>query len=305
MTHRRPIARTASSCWDRRPEARTGSLRMPVRTSGRGRGASSERRRAERGESRERDLRRADPRLHPPPPPRGAAGARAQCRRLLADLRCAGRLAAELHAADGHRAGGGARAGLEPGGGSWSPRPSSRSCSATPKPGAPALDLVAGPGAARAHLRGRRRHVPRPAARQRALGLGPEPLAGEASPRPVSAPSQRRSARSCASTTRLASRPPSIRSGDSQSGASRPRLESIPGIARVTVHGGAATRVEVRPDAAAMLGHGVTLPALEQAIGAGQSFEPARLRERRARSASRSAPRASSRSTISTPSATR
>ncbi|HEY3452752.1 MAG TPA: efflux RND transporter permease subunit [Myxococcales bacterium] len=54
----------------------------------------------------------------------------------------------------------------------------------------------------------------------------------------------------------------------------RPRLQAIEGIARVTVHGGAAARIEVRPDAAAMLARGVTLSELREALERAQSLAP-------------------------------
>jgi len=54
----------------------------------------------------------------------------------------------------------------------------------------------------------------------------------------------------------------------------RPRLSAIEGIARVTVHGGAAARIEVRPDPAAMLARGVSLSDLRQALGSAQSLAP-------------------------------
>ncbi len=304
MTHRRPIALPASSCWGRRPEARTGSLRMPVRTSGRGRGASSERRRAERGESRERDLRRADPRLHPPPPPRGAAGARAQCRRLLADLRCAGRLAAELHAADGHRAGGGARAGLEPGGDAGHGAPRARSCWRPPSWCACARPRRR---AWRCSSSSSRTTPTCSAPGSSSVSAWPWPRAGcrRASPRPVSAPSQRRSARSCASTTRLASRPPSIRSGDSQSGACG-RASSPSRASR----GSRCTAAPPREWRSGPMRRRCSVTASpcprwsRRSAAPGRASSPSASRTW-ARSASRSAPRASSRSTISTPSATR
>lgn len=46
----------------------------------------------------------------------------------------------------------------------------------------------------------------------------------------------------------------------------RPRLSAIEGVARVTVLGGAAARVEVRPDPAALLAHGVALRELRDAL---------------------------------------
>lgn len=54
----------------------------------------------------------------------------------------------------------------------------------------------------------------------------------------------------------------------------RPRLQAIAGIARVTVHGGAAARVEVLPDPAALVARGVGLSELRAALGGAQSLAP-------------------------------
>jgi CzcA family heavy metal efflux pump len=54
----------------------------------------------------------------------------------------------------------------------------------------------------------------------------------------------------------------------------RPRLSAIEGLARVTVHGGAAARVEVRPDPAAMVARGVSLSELQRALSTAQSLAP-------------------------------
>jgi len=54
----------------------------------------------------------------------------------------------------------------------------------------------------------------------------------------------------------------------------RPRLQAIEGIARVTVHGGASARVEVRPDPAALVARGVSLSDLRQALTSAQSLAP-------------------------------
>ncbi len=52
----------------------------------------------------------------------------------------------------------------------------------------------------------------------------------------------------------------------------RPRLQAIEGVSRVTVHGGAAARIEVRPDPAKMLARHVTLSQLEQSLAQAQSL---------------------------------
>jgi len=54
----------------------------------------------------------------------------------------------------------------------------------------------------------------------------------------------------------------------------RPRLQAIEGIARVTVHGGASARVEVRPNPSAMIALGVSLSDLRQALSSAQSLAP-------------------------------
>lgn len=54
----------------------------------------------------------------------------------------------------------------------------------------------------------------------------------------------------------------------------KPRLSAIPGVARVTVLGGAAQRIEVRPRFAAMLARGVRLSELRQALAHAQSVTP-------------------------------
>lgn len=54
----------------------------------------------------------------------------------------------------------------------------------------------------------------------------------------------------------------------------RPRLQAIAGLSRVTVHGAAELRVEVRPDAAAMIARGVTLAALQRALSEAQGLLP-------------------------------
>ncbi len=54
----------------------------------------------------------------------------------------------------------------------------------------------------------------------------------------------------------------------------RPRVQAIEGIARVTVHGGAASRVEVRPDPARLLARGVSLSELREALATAQSLAP-------------------------------
>jgi CzcA family heavy metal efflux pump len=53
-----------------------------------------------------------------------------------------------------------------------------------------------------------------------------------------------------------------------------PRLAAINGVARVTVHGGAAQRIEVRPDPAEMLARGVTLEKLRRSLEDAQSLAP-------------------------------
>lgn len=50
-----------------------------------------------------------------------------------------------------------------------------------------------------------------------------------------------------------------------------PRLEAIEGVSRVTVHGGAAARVEIRPDPAKLLARGVGLSELARSLGSAQS----------------------------------
>lgn len=50
----------------------------------------------------------------------------------------------------------------------------------------------------------------------------------------------------------------------------RPRLQAIAGVSRITVHGGAATRIEVRPDPVRMLAHGVDLPQLNHVLRGAQ-----------------------------------
>ena len=52
----------------------------------------------------------------------------------------------------------------------------------------------------------------------------------------------------------------------------RPRLEAIQGVSRVSVHGGASTRVEIRPDPAAMISRGVGLEELERTLTESQGF---------------------------------
>lgn len=54
----------------------------------------------------------------------------------------------------------------------------------------------------------------------------------------------------------------------------RPRLEAVPGVSHVTIHGAAPTRVAVRPDPAAMIGHGVTLSDVRAALAAAQGLRP-------------------------------
>ena len=54
----------------------------------------------------------------------------------------------------------------------------------------------------------------------------------------------------------------------------RPRLQAIEGIARVTVHGGASARVEVRPDPAALVARAVNLSELRSALTNAQSLAP-------------------------------
>lgn len=54
----------------------------------------------------------------------------------------------------------------------------------------------------------------------------------------------------------------------------RPRLSAIEGIARVTVHGGAAARIEVQPEPSAMLARKVSLADLRQALASAQSLAP-------------------------------
>ncbi|MEC7526399.1 MAG: efflux RND transporter permease subunit [Myxococcota bacterium] len=54
----------------------------------------------------------------------------------------------------------------------------------------------------------------------------------------------------------------------------RPRVEAIPGVSHVTIHGASSARVAVRPDPAAMIGHGVTLAALRAALADGLSLQP-------------------------------
>lgn len=54
----------------------------------------------------------------------------------------------------------------------------------------------------------------------------------------------------------------------------RPRLQAIEGVARVTVHGGAPARAEVRPDPAALVARGVSLSDLREALGSAQSLTP-------------------------------
>lgn len=51
----------------------------------------------------------------------------------------------------------------------------------------------------------------------------------------------------------------------------RPRLEALEGVARVTVHGGAPLRVEVRPEPAALVARGTGIEALRSALESGQS----------------------------------
>ncbi len=53
-----------------------------------------------------------------------------------------------------------------------------------------------------------------------------------------------------------------------------PRLQAIEGVARVTVHGGGAPRVEVRPRPEVMLARGVTLSDLRDALAGAQSLAP-------------------------------
>lgn len=54
----------------------------------------------------------------------------------------------------------------------------------------------------------------------------------------------------------------------------RPRLQAIEGIARVTVHGGAPARVEVRPNPAALVARGMSLSELREALARAQSLVP-------------------------------
>lgn len=54
----------------------------------------------------------------------------------------------------------------------------------------------------------------------------------------------------------------------------RPRLSAIEGIARVTVHGGASARIEVRPEPSAMLARKVTLSQVREALATAQSLAP-------------------------------
>lgn len=54
----------------------------------------------------------------------------------------------------------------------------------------------------------------------------------------------------------------------------RPRIQAIEGIARVTVHGGASARVEIRPDPAALVARGVSLSELRLALASAQSLAP-------------------------------
>lgn len=54
----------------------------------------------------------------------------------------------------------------------------------------------------------------------------------------------------------------------------RPRLAAIEGVARVTVLGGAAARIEVRPDPAAMLAHAASLSDLRRVLAGAQSLAP-------------------------------
>lgn len=54
----------------------------------------------------------------------------------------------------------------------------------------------------------------------------------------------------------------------------RPRLQATEGIANVTVHGGAAVRIEVQPDPARLLARGVSLSDLRQALTSAQSLSP-------------------------------
>jgi HME family heavy-metal exporter len=54
----------------------------------------------------------------------------------------------------------------------------------------------------------------------------------------------------------------------------RPRLQSIEGVARVTVLGGASARVEVRPDPAALVARAVSLSDVREALTSAQSLAP-------------------------------
>lgn len=52
----------------------------------------------------------------------------------------------------------------------------------------------------------------------------------------------------------------------------RPRLESIEGVSRLSVHGGRPTQIEVRLDASAMLGRGVQLADIKQTLETAQNL---------------------------------
>lgn len=54
----------------------------------------------------------------------------------------------------------------------------------------------------------------------------------------------------------------------------RPRLQAIGGVSRVTVHGAAELRIEVRPDPAAMIARGITLSELRRTLAEAQGLFP-------------------------------
>jgi len=54
----------------------------------------------------------------------------------------------------------------------------------------------------------------------------------------------------------------------------RPRLLAVEGVSRVTVHGGAAQRIEVRQDPARLAARGITLDELGDAVARAQSLVP-------------------------------